>query len=191
MSNHILVLNLTLIIARKQLFSMESGWEVNKRGDLCYSYGRSSRNTNHRECEFATIFDMPWVWLKSRGFCSMIDSMFHCTRGEKSCSFTWIWTRYIWMWVYLQSLSWIIRWIMAIWLLARSSTGSDWLTREAQKNGWILWGMDWRGFSFADIPLVARLLLHDSDITIKMLESAILQVKLIDWRHEQSMICYH
>lgn len=58
---------------------------------------------------------------------------------------------------------------------SKSELDSTWLMREAHANGWILWAMDWRGFSFADLPLAAKLLLYDSDSSSTTLQAAVVQ----------------
>lgn len=56
----------------------------------------------------------------------------------------------------------------------RQDALSPWLREEANKMGYILWAMDWRGFSRYDIPLVARMLMHDSKL-IASVEAAVIQ----------------
>lgn len=55
-------------------------------------------------------------------------------------------------------------------LLDRQFTTSDFFSKEANRQGWVLWGMDYRGFTSFDFPEMSRLVfsdIMDAAITIK------------------------
>lgn len=58
---------------------------------------------------------------------------------------------------------------------ARSNANDRWVRRQAYSQGWILWSMDWRGFSRFDLPEIARMLLYDLN-AVNTIESAVVQV---------------
>lgn len=59
---------------------------------------------------------------------------------------------------------------------ARNAVKFGFLRQDANARGWILWAMDWRGFSGPDIPLLARLMLYDAGSrTVNDIEASIVQ----------------
>lgn len=59
---------------------------------------------------------------------------------------------------------------------SRAGAGYGFLREEANEKGWILWAMDWRGFSNVDTLVAARMLIYDSSNTIDGLTDAVVQV---------------
>ncbi len=66
--------------------------------------------------------------------------------------------------------------LIVAFLLARGDISFGWLAKEANDNAWIVYALDWRGFAATDLPVAARMLLHDAENTIKDLEASVIQV---------------
>lgn len=49
------------------------------------------------------------------------------------------------------------------------------LTEQAVVKNWIIWSMDWRGFTNFDLPAISRVLMYDIDESTHDLESSIVQ----------------
>ena len=53
------------------------------------------------------------------------------------------------------------------------------LVSQAHDNGWILYSLDWGGFSLYDLPTAARLLLYDAQDTLEQIYASVAQVATI------------
>jgi hypothetical protein len=61
-------------------------------------------------------------------------------------------------------------------VLGRKVVTDNWISKQANDEGWILWAMDWRGFSIFDIPEIGRMVMSDLTSGAMTLEAAITQV---------------
>ncbi len=63
-------------------------------------------------------------------------------------------------------------------VLGRKFATDNWISKQANDEGWILWAMDWRGFTTVDIPEVGRMVMSDIIDGAKSLEGTITQVSI-------------
>lgn len=62
-------------------------------------------------------------------------------------------------------LSGVVQWGHGLFA-DRTQAATEYLRTMANTEGWVLWGMDWRGFDRFGFPMLARQLVHDGGATI-------------------------